>query len=77
MVEERISKSLLVAGLEANKPIVREFKLEKDQSQKVYAVGFKVCKLAWLNSQWNVAAVLAGSEAGCLKVFNARFDNIV
>jgi len=39
--------------------------------------GFKLVKMAWLTSQWNVPAVLGGTEDGCLKVFNSIFDNIV
>jgi hypothetical protein len=39
--------------------------------------GFRVSKLQWLTSQWNIPAVLAGTEEGHLKVFNSVFDNIV
>jgi len=46
--------------------------------QKLFAVGgFRVSKLGWLTSQWNIPAILAGTEDGYLKVFNSVFDNIV
>ena len=58
--------------------MIREFRVEKELSQKLFALGgFKVSCLARLTSQWNIPAVLGGTEEGCLKVFNAVFDNIV
>lgn len=68
---------MLVAGQELGKNIVREFKLEKDQVQKIYTMGFKTAKLQWLNSQWNVPAIILGTDEGAIKVFNSPFDNIV
>lgn len=40
-------------------------------------VTFRVTRLQWLNSQWNIPAVIAGTEDGAIKVFNSPFDNIV
>lgn len=40
-------------------------------------MGFRISKLEWLNSQWNIPAVIAGTEDGAIKVFNSPFDNIV
>jgi hypothetical protein len=57
--------------------VVREFKTEKDQAQKLYTMGFKINKLQWLTSQWNVSAIVAGTDDGAVKIFNSGFDNIV
>jgi WD40 repeat protein len=40
-------------------------------------MGFKLTKLQWLNSQWNIPAIIAGTEDGAIKVFNSPFDSIV
>jgi WD40 repeat protein len=40
-------------------------------------MGFRISKLQWLNSQWNIPAVIGGTEDGAIKVFNSPFDNIV
>lgn len=40
-------------------------------------MGFRVGKLHWLNSQWNIPAILGGTEDGAVKVFNSPFDSIV
>ncbi len=40
-------------------------------------MNFKINKLQWLTSQWNVSAILAGTQDGALKIFNSTFDNIV
>jgi WD40 repeat protein len=40
-------------------------------------MGFRITKLQWLTSQWNINAIIAGTDEGCLKVFNSPFDNIV
>ena len=37
--------------------------------------GFKLAKMAWLTSQWNVLAVLGGTEDGCL-TFSTPFSII-
>lgn len=68
---------MLASGQEAGKNVVREFRLEKEQAQKIYTMGFRISKLQWLNSQWNIPAILGGTEDGAVKVFNAPFDNIV
>ena len=57
--------------------MVREFRLEKEQAQKIYTMGFRIKKMQWLNSQWNIPAVVARTECGVIKVFNSPFDNIV
>lgn len=40
-------------------------------------MGFRIAKLQWLNSQWNIPAIIAGTVDGAIKVFNSPFDNIV
>lgn len=76
-IYERNAKSLLSSGQESSKNVVREFRLEKEMAQKIYTMGFRINKLQWLNSQWNIPAVIAGTECGAIKVFNCPFDNIV
>ena len=61
-VYEKAARSVLAAGVEGGKSVVREVRVEKEGSQKVFAVGgFKLVRLCWLSSQWNVAAVLGGT----------------
>lgn len=60
---EKTARSILASGIELGKSVIREFKIEKDQVQKLFAIGgFKVSRLQWLTSQWNIPAVLAGTE---------------
>ena len=40
-------------------------------------MGFRITKLQWLTSQWNIPAIIAGTDEGSIKVFNSSFDNIV
>lgn len=40
-------------------------------------MGFRITKLEYFTSQWNVSAIVAGTEDGTIKVFNSQFDNIV
>ena len=40
-------------------------------------MGFRINKLEWLTSQWNIPAIIAGTDDGSIKVFNSSFDNIV
>jgi WD40 repeat protein len=40
-------------------------------------MGFKITEMQWLNSQWNIPAIVAGTDEGAIKVFNSPFDNIV
>lgn len=48
--------------MESHKSIIREFKVEKDQVQKLFSLGgFRVSRLQWLTSQWNIPAILAGT----------------
>ena len=77
VVYEKTNKSILVSGVESNKPVIREYRLEKEQAHKLYTMGFKITKLQWLTSQWNIPAIIAGTDEGCIKVFNSSFDNIV
>jgi WD40 repeat protein len=76
-VYERSSKSFLASGQEMGKSVVREFRLDKEQMQKIYNMGFRLLKLQWLNSQWNIPAIIAGTDDGAIKVFNSPYDNIV
>lgn len=60
---EKTARSILASGVESGKSVIREYKIEKDQVQKLFAIGgFRVSKLQWLTSQWNIPAVLAGTE---------------
>lgn len=77
VIFEKNAKSFLAGGFESNKSVIREFKTEKDQAQKVYNMGFKITKMQYLTSQWNVSAVVVGTEDGSIKIFNSQFDNIV
>ena len=62
VVWEEAGRSALVAGVEGGRSVVREFRVEKDLSQKIFALGgFRVSCLARLTSQWNIPAVLAGT----------------
>lgn len=76
-IYEKNSKSFVACGSEMGKNVVRDFRVEKEQAQKIYTMGFKLVKLQWLNSQWNIPAIIGGTEDGALKVFNSPFDNIV
>ena len=67
----------MVAGVESNKSVIREYRLEKEQAHKLYTMGFRITKLQWLTSQWNIPAIIAGTDEGSIKVFNSSFDNIV